>query len=107
MPCSRERVEHLAVCLVDLVELQADDVEVQAGVAVRMLPGAGNREVCEQCVVAGGERVAAGDVIVEAGHLADAERGLQFGHAVVEAEINLLVVPGAVGGHASSATHRG
>ena len=41
--------------------------------------------------------MAAGDVVVQALHLAEAERRLDVGHAVVEAELDLLVVPGAVG----------
>ena len=40
--------------------------------------------------------MAAGDEFVDAGHLAHTECGLQFGHAVVVAEVDLLVIPSPV-----------
>lgn len=49
-------------------------------------------------VVAGGERAAAGDEPRQLGELAQAERALEIGDAVVEAEGALFVVPGSVVG---------
>ncbi|MNR68808.1 hypothetical protein D3C85_1936030 [compost metagenome] len=37
-----------------------------------------------------------GYILVQTLHLGNSQCGLQFGHPVVEAEIDLLIVPGAV-----------
>ena len=88
-----QRFEHLAMGLLDLVQLQADYIQVQTGVAVGMLPWCGYGQAGQQVVIATGQLMAASNVLVQALHLGHAQSGLQFGHAVVEAQIDLLVVP--------------
>ena len=77
--------------------LHLDGVKVQGGAVVWVAVGQGERQVGEQGIVAVGKGVAARDKFVQPRHLAYAEGGLQFGHAVVVAEFYLLVIPCAVG----------
>ena len=61
-----------------------------------MLPGSGDRQIGEKLVIAFGQLMTARHELIQAIHLAVAKSGLQLGHAVIEAQVDLLVVPGAV-----------
>lgn len=76
---------------------QADNVEVKSRIGVVAPVGGNQVKVGEKGVIALGKLMAAGDKVVEAAHLARPEGRLDVCHAVIEAQLDLLVVPGAVG----------
>ena len=90
-----QEVEHLAAGFA-AVGAHLHGIKMQGGAAFRMALRQDERQAGQQAVVSRGELVAAGDEFVDAGHLAHAEGGLQFGHAVVVAEVDLLVIPSAI-----------
>ena len=90
-----QEVEHLAACFA-AVGAHLRGIEVQGGAVLRVALRQNKRQVGKQAVVSRGQIVAAGEELVDAGHLAHSEGGLQFGHAVVVAEVDLLVIPSAV-----------
>ena len=89
-------VEHLTMRSADLIQLQTDDIQVQTGVAVRMLPRRRHRQFCQQRVISRRNFVAPRHKCLQPLHLAQAERGMQIGHAIVETQIKLLIVPRTV-----------
>lgn len=68
-----------------IFRLYLDGVEMQRGLVGGIAVGQDKGQIGKQFVVAGGKRVAAFDKFVQPRHLAHAEGGLQFGHAVVVA----------------------
>ena len=74
-----------------------DGVKVERGVPVGGNGGELDGKIGEELVVALGELVATVDKFIEALELAVPEGGLEIRHAVVVAELDLLVVPGPVG----------
>ena len=90
-----QKVEHLAAGFA-AVGAHLHGIEVQGGAILRVALRQDKRQTGQQAVVSRGKFVATGDEFVDALHLAHAEGGLQFGHVVVVAEVDLLVIPSPV-----------
>ena len=75
------------------LRIDTDHVEVKRRVRVRSLQGLDQRKVLQGRVVALRQLMPTLHVTMQPRQLAQAQRGVQFGHAVVEAEIDLFVVP--------------
>ena len=74
-----------------------DGVEVQRRLMRRIAIGQAQGQGGEAPVIARGQALAARDIVVEPLQLALAQGGLDVGHAIVEAQLDLLVIPGALG----------
>src|SRR5712692_1212765 len=75
----------------------ADDVEMPRRRTGRIAPGKTEPAIREQQAVTFGERGPSPNILGEPLDLAAAERGLDVGHAIIPAELEHLIIPGAVG----------
>src|SRR6185437_6287429 len=95
------RVEEFAACQ-RRVFGETHDIEMPRRYACRRNFGQQQRQADERAVVAARDVVAPGDPVAEMPELRQAECRLHLGHAVVEAERLLLVIPSALAGVAQT-----
>ncbi len=100
-PGGRKGAVDLALGFPGQVLADADRIQVIARQGRRGLPGQDDGQVRQCHIVSAGDLTADPDELLKAPQLTQSERSLEVGHAVVESEVDLLVVPDFVRGSGS------
>lgn len=91
-------LEHLAMGAADALGLQAHHVQMPGRLRLLLSLRQGQRQIGQQAVITSRQLPAPGNESVELVQLGQAQGRLQIGDAVIETQLGLLVVPGAVAG---------
>ena len=97
-PGGPQPFEHLSMAELDSVELQTHHVQMPRRFSVCLCTGQCQRQVRQQPVITHRQLTPTRDERIKLAQLRQPQGSLQIGDAIVETQLHLLVVPGAVAG---------